>query len=249
MAVGTLRTTRGGRVKGFLGGGMGKSTMFGGRAFGSDSPGGGGWTAATGVPVGMGRLAASMGQLGLGNWRQQAQQRQAAGAGMSALSGAVGQYNRAFGQARTANEQRYQQMLQIADKDRAAEMAGYGAMKRTIGQETGQRAADIRSETEGQVSDYRQQQARLGLANVYQPSIVGGIRREGQSNLNRLMDTMLGRKLGVQQQIAQRGRGKRLGIMERRTDEYPKSDMMMLLAKQLGGMPGANYGALGRMRV
>lgn len=152
-------------------------------------------------------------------------------------------------QARSANEQRYQQMLGLADKDREAELAGYGAMKRTIGQETGQRAADIRSETEGQVSDYRQQQARLGMSNVYQPSIVGGIRREGQSNLNRLTDALLGRKLGVQQQIAQRGREPRLGIMERRTDAYPDQSGMLQLIQSMAASGGStpSFGGGGPM--
>lgn len=193
-------------------------------------------------------------QLGAGsgtfNFRQafEENRRRAAGrAGTAALGGSVASYNKAFAQARLANEQRYQSMLGIADEDYAASGRGYQAMLRTVGQETGQRAADIRSETEGQVSDYRQQQARLGLSNVSQPSIVGGIRREGQSNLNRLTDALLGRKLGVQQQIAERGRGTRLGIMERREDEYPSSDIIMMLAQQLGGLPGVNYGSLGKM--
>lgn len=136
-------------------------------------------------------------------------------------------------EARTANEQRYQQMLGIADKDREAELAGYGAMKRTIAQETGQRAADIRSETEGLVSQEQQRMSRLGLSNVSQPSVYAGIRREGQSNLNRLTDALLGRKLGVQQMIAQRGRGKRLGIMERRTDAYPDTGQMSDLVRMI----------------
>lgn len=250
MAVGTLRRTPSGGIRGFLGGGVGKSTVFGRRAFGVDSPGGGmGGGAVGGGPAGMGQLAGHRQLLGIGDWRGQAQQRGAAQAGTAALGGAVGQYNRAFGQARTANEQRYQQMLQIADQDYAQQGRGYQAMLGTIGQETGQRAADIRSETESQVSDYRQQQSRLGLSNVYQPSIVGGIRREGQSNLNRLTDALLGRKLGVQQQIAQRGRKTRLGIMERREDAYPESNMLMALTQQLGSLPGVDYGALGRMRV
>lgn len=245
--AGMLRTDRSGKPKGFLGGGVGKSTIFGKRAFGTDA--GGGWTAASGVPAGMGKLAGHLQMLGISDWKQQAQQRQAAGAGMSALTGAVGQYNRSFGQAKTANERRYQQMLQIADQDYAQQGRGYQQMMSTIGQESGQRAADIRSATEGQVSDYQQQQARLGMSNVYQPSIVGGIRREGQSNLNRLSDQLLGRKLGVQQQIAQRGRGTRLGIMERREDAYPESGMLLALTQQLGSIPGMDYSALGRMRV
>ena len=248
--AGTLRTDRRGQPKGFLGGGMGKSTMFGSRAFGTDATGGGGgWTAASGVPVGMGAMAGHSQLLGIGDWKRQARQRQAAGAGGAALQGAVGQYNRAFGQARTANEQRYQQMLQIADQDYAQQGRGYQQMMSTIGQETGQRAADIRSETEGLVSQEQQRMSRLGLSNVSQPSVYAGIRREGQSNLNRLTDQLLGRKLGVQQQIAQRGRGTRLGIMERREDAYPDSNMLLALTQQLGSIPGMDYSALGRMRV
>ena len=146
--------------------------------------------------------------------------------------------------ARTANEQRYQQMLGIADKDREAELAGYGEMKRTIGRETGQRAADIRSETEGLVSQEQQRMSRLGLSNVSQPSVYAGIRREGQSNLNRLTDALLGRKLGVQQQIAQRGRGTRLGIMERRTDAYPDVSGMSSLIEKIAAGGGGTGGLI-----
>lgn len=152
-------------------------------------------------------------------------------------------------EVRLANERRYQEMLGIADVDYARTARGYQRMLGTIGQETGQRAADIRSETEGQVSDYRQQQSRLGLSNVYQPSIAGGIRREGQSNLNRLTDALLGRKLGVQQLQAQQNRGTRLGIMERRTDAYPDTAGMLDLIKTIYQGQGAGTVSGGKPKV
>lgn len=159
-----------------------------------------------------------------------------------------GQQQQQYTEARTANEQRYQQALGIADQDFARQGAGYQAMLGTIGQETGQRAADIRSETEQQVSDYQQQASRRGLSNVYQPSIVGGIRREGQSNLNRLSDALLGRKLGVQQQIAQRDQSTKLGIIERREDPYPDQAGLLKLIQSYYKSSGAipSFGGTGK---
>lgn len=101
----------------------------------------------------------------------------AVGRGMGSM---VSEYNRAYGAARTANEQRYQQMLNIA------------------GQTTGQRAADIRSAYGQRESGIMQQLARTGMANTTVAPTMGlGIERERQSALNRLADQMQQTKLGI----------------------------------------------------
>ncbi len=136
----------------------------------------------------------------------------AAGQGASALSGLVNQYNTAYGEARTANEQRYQNMLGIAD------------------QTTGQRQADIRQDYLGQQSDMMQQLSRLGMGNTTIGANLGtGIQRGMQESLNRSADTS--------QQT-------RLGIMERRTDEYPQNDVILALAQALGQGGGGNMGGI-----
>ncbi len=107
----------------------------------------------------------------------------------SGLQSMVGNYNAAYGEAKAANEARYQQMLGIAD------------------QTTSQRAADIRSDAGQQSANSMQQLARLGMGNTtVAPTMQMGIEREKQASLNRNADQMQKTKLG---------------IMERREDQYP----------------------------
>ena len=155
-------------------------------------------------------------------WQKKQYERQwgAAQTGATGLTGLIGQYNKAYGEAKTANEQRYQQMLNIAN------------------QTTQQRAADIRSTYGQQGADIMQQLARQGMAGTtIAPTMQMGVGREREAALNRLADEMQGTKLG---------------IMERRTDEYPKSDIIIALAQALG-QSGGNVGnivnALGQMRL
>ena len=171
------------------------------------------------------RLAMRSGLLDEAKWQQQKKwyAERAAGAkkGAKGLSALIGSYNKAYGRARTANEQRYQEMLGIMD------------------QTTGQRATDIRSEGMGEQANIMQRLARSGMGgSTVGATLRAGVRRGTQSNLNRLADTMQGR---------------RLGIMERRTDEYPQAGMITALASLLGQSGGGNAGnlagALGKMRM
>jgi len=149
---------------------------------------------------------------------QTAASREAAG-GISAM---IDQYNQAYGEAKTANEQRYQNMLGIAN------------------QTTGQRAADVRDAYGRLESSMMQNLARTGMANTtVAPTMKMGVEREKQSSLNRLADEMQGTKLG---------------IMERREDEYPQSDIILELVRALGqGGSGAGgtaiYNALSNLQV
>jgi len=149
------------------------------------------------------------------DWQKKIYGQQAAAArqGATGLSGMIDQYNQAYGEAKAANEQRYQQMLGIAD------------------QTTGQRMADIRGDYGQQSSDVMQRLARLGLANTtIAPTMQMGINREKHASLNRAADQMQQTKLG---------------IMERRTDEYPQSDIILKLAGMLGqGGGGAGAGGI-----
>ena len=189
----------------------------------------GGWVAGGGIAEG--QAAASMqreqARFGMGmaqeQWdlqKQMYQQRLAAAQeGAGSLTELVNQYNTAYGAARTANEQRYQEMLGITDRT------------------TNQRQMDIRSDFMGQQSDTMQQLARLGMGNTTIGSVLGqGNQRAMQASLNRSADEL---------------QGTRLGIMERRTDEYPRSDIIMALAQGLGqaggGQVGSIFSALGGM--
>ena len=155
------------------------------------------------------------------DWQKKIYERRFAAAkeGTGGLTDLVNQYNTAYGAARTANEERYQSMLGIAD------------------QTTNQRQVDIRSDYMGQQSDMMQQLSRLGMGNTTIGANLGtGVQREMQGSLNRSADAM---------------QGTRLGIMERRTDEYPQNNIILALAQQLGqagvGMEGNIFGALSKM--
>ncbi len=137
------------------------------------------------------------------------QQTEAARGAASGLSSMIGQYNQAYGEAKTANEQRYQRMLGITD------------------QTSGQRASDIRRDFSGQQSDMMQRLASLGMSNTtIAPTLGQGIERNKQAALDRSADSLQGTKLG---------------IMERRTDKYPQSNVIMALVQALGsaGVGGA----------
>jgi hypothetical protein len=80
----------------------------------------------------------------------------------------------------------------------------------------------------GQQSDMMNQLSRLGMGNTTVGAGLGqGIQRGMQENLNRAADQMQGTKLG---------------IMERRTDQYPDNAMILALANSLG----QNSGGQGR---
>jgi hypothetical protein len=147
-------------------------------------------------------------------------EQQAAGrASQGAMSRLVNQYNQAYGQARTANERRYQQLLGIAD------------------QTTGQRAADIRSDYASRESDIMQNLARLGMANTtVAPTMALGVEREQQSALNRLADQMQGTKLGI---IERR--------TDRYPDANVLTSLASMMGQGGGGASAAN--ALSRMRL
>lgn len=99
---------------------------------------------------------------------------------LGGLQSLVANYNTAYGQAKAANEARYQQMLDIAN------------------QTTNQRAADIQSSYAGQSANAMQNLARLGMANTtVAPTMQLGIEREKQSSLNRLADEMQQTKLNI----------------------------------------------------
>jgi len=119
---------------------------------------------------------------------------------------------------------------------RAANEARYQQMLGITDQTTGQRAADIRTAYGQQGADMMQNLARLGMANTtVAPTMQLGVQREQQSALNRLADEMQGTKLG---------------IMERRTDQYPDVNLITSLASMFGqgiGQSGGDGSGLAKM--
>jgi hypothetical protein len=147
------------------------------------------------------------------------------GQAVGGLRGLVGSYNRSWQEARQANEQRYQQLLEIA------------------GQTTGQREADLRSDFASQAGELRQSMAKRGMTgtSAYE-TLKTGLSQTGQhmqSALNRLADQMQQTKLG---------------IIERRQDPYPDASIITSLAGLAGqgggpGGMGGILGALGGLRI
>jgi hypothetical protein len=89
-------------------------------------------------------------------------------------------YNLAYGEAKTANEARYQQQLGIAD------------------QTTGQALTDVRSDFGQRGADIAQQQQRLGMGNTtVGDTLQAGNLSKMQASLARTRDTMQQTKLGI----------------------------------------------------
>ncbi len=158
------------------------------------------------------------------------------------MQGLAGAFSRSYGQARQANEARYNQMLKIADQERGRQAGVRRGILGTIGATSGQQAADIRSEGVGEQANIMQRLARQGMAG----STIGatqraGVRRGTSAKLRRLSDTMLQQRLGVMKLQAAPQRATRLGIMERRTDAYPDPKA---LTKAFGAI-GKGYGGTG----
>ncbi|GAF87568.1 unnamed protein product, partial [marine sediment metagenome] len=163
----------------------------------------------------------------------------AVGTGLGSL---VESYNQAYGEAKTANEQRYAEMLGIADEDAQRRSAQHQEMLGLTEQTTGQRAADIESDYARQQASEQQRLARVGMAGTTAaPTMREGIERYKQSALNRLSDEMQGTRLGVMDRIAGEDQSTRLGIMERREDTYPNQGMITQL---LGGIGSGQRGDL-----
>ena len=170
------------------------------------------------------------------------------------MQGLASAFSRSYGQARQANEARYNQMLKIADQDRTRRQGDFRRMLGTIGATSGQQAADIRSEGVGEQANIMQRLARQGMAgSTVGATLRKGVRRGTRAELNRLSDTMLQQKLGVMQQQAAPQQGARLGIMERRTDAFPDPSTLTSAFGAVGqgfGGPGmeAMMSALTRMK-
>jgi hypothetical protein len=155
--------------------------------------------------------------IGQRNYEQQLADQKAAAASMgTGLSNLVNEYNRAYAQSRADNENRYNQMLGIADKT------------------TGQQQADVISQFQkGQASGMQNLQ-RLGMANTtLGASLQQGVQREQSAALNRLADTMQQTKLGI------------IGSKKTDRELAPDSTLLQAALSQLGQTGAYGTGALG----
>lgn len=111
---------------------------------------------------------------------------------------------------------------------KSANEARYQQMLGIADQTTGQRMSDVANAYGRQSSDVMQQLARLGMGNTtVAPTLQLGVEREKQAALNRTADEMQQTKLG---------------IIERRQDDYPDSGSIAELVTALMGAYGAQGG-------
>ncbi len=151
------------------------------------------------------------------------------------LGNLVGSYNQAYGEARQANEQRYQQLLNISRQETQRRQGVFGEMLGVAGETTQQRATDIRAEGQRRESDIMQQLARQGMSGTtVGTSLRAGVDRDTQANLNRSADALQQTKLGILGQQAQSQRTGELGIIERRTDRFPSMNALTSAFSSVG---------------
>jgi hypothetical protein len=101
-----------------------------------------------------------------------------------------------------------------------ANLGRYGKLLNLADQNTGQRLRDISSAYGQRMAQTDQQLRSLGMSNTtVAPTMRMGYERERQESLNRASDS-----------AAQT----RLGIMERRTDAYPDSNLLMNILQYYG---------------
>ena len=167
----------------------------------------------------------------LAHYQQRYGQQQQAGPTQAETLAA--EYQRAYDEARAANEQRYLDILE-----------GYGDMRREATgylEGLGQRAEqDIRRGWGSQQEAAMQDLTSRGLrGTTVAPTTAMGFQRGMQSDLGQLRESLAQQYLGATMPIDQQ----RLGFMERREDAYPDFNQMLQLQQGLGG--AAAYGGAG----
>ena len=177
------------------------------------------------------------------------------------LQSLVDQYNRAYGEARSANEARYQQALQTTrggyDTSRGEVAGGYDAALGTLGSMSGQRQADIRGASAQSQASMMQRLSRQGLSGTtIAPTMKMGIQREEQSSLNRLADLIAQQTAGLQTQrgtalggLETQRTGALTGLMERRTDAYPDLGSLQSIIAGVGSQYGGGQGLDAMLRA
>jgi hypothetical protein len=145
----------------------------------------------------------------------------------------IGKEGKLASQGLSALIQSYNQAYGSA---RSANEERYRRMLGIADQTTGQRLEDIRGAYGQQRSNILQSLGRLGMSGTtIAPTMGMGVDREMHASLNRASDELQQTKLG---------------IMERRTDEYPNINLITSLFSMLGqgmGAGGTSSPGMGRL--
>lgn len=141
------------------------------------------------------------------------------------------QYQNSYNEAKTANEQRYNQGMQGWDALTNKTMRA----SRNIGNA---RAGELNRQFDALRGGAQQGLVDRGMAgSTIAPSVNAGIERQRGYALNDLNDQNAARRVGL---MAQMGQGK-LGFLERRQDSYPDMGQFAQLAMAMGAA-GPNWG-------
>ena len=152
----------------------------------------------------------------------------------------IDEYQKAYEEAKKANEERYQDILK-GYEDRYSRAMEYIESRNLQGQE------DIASRWEAEAAKGQQDLTDRGFAGTtVLPTMRMGYEREKEAELRRLENDILQQKLGTDAPLS----GDILAFKERREDEYPgppeKYWELLKQSGQYGGMPsyssGGGYG-------
>jgi len=135
---------------------------------------------------------------------------------MAGYQDLIGWYQRAYDEARRANEDRYQQMIGIYNQRLNAGQGMFGQASSEVNRAFTQRSSAAQ---QGLVS--------AGLANTtVLPSVLAGIDRARGEAMAGVAQRAAAYQASLQGDLAQ--------AIERRTDEYPSMQMLLQLAQGLG---------------
>lgn len=168
--------------------------------------------------------------------RRIAQMRGAAGGGGVGGGDVASDYQKAYDEAKAANEQRYQDIL-------GGYRSRYGEAMDTMEGLGRQQRKDLRSDYGQQMAQQNQYLAARGLSGTsLQPTLQQGLIGKQGEAMTRLNESLKRERLGYQTGLS----GDTLGFMERREDEYPDYAQMERLAKAQG-QSGTGYGNVGAL--
>ncbi len=156
-------------------------------------------------------------------------------------SGAKAEYDKAFAEAKAANEHRYGEgkgeLTGVRDRSMSA-----------LDNLSGQEMADIEQRGKNRQSTIQQQQQSLGLGGTtVGATLATGVDRETSAEKRRAMDAVAQQRIGTDMKTT----GDLTGFIERRTDEYPDLGAYAQLASQQTsqsgstGSPAPAYGQQG----
>ena len=161
----------------------------------------------------------------------------------------MGEYQRAFNEAKGANEGRYGEILQGYDKMSGAYDASLNNARGIVNTLGAQEASDIRGDYSAAGATAQQRLVDQGMANTtVAPTLAAGNLRNQNADLGRLNERLGRERLGVEADFGRKSiqnYGDKMNFMERRTDAYPDYGTYADLAMRAG--QGGTWGDNGGM--